>query len=218
MKELHNSRLTLSFRRKSKSFTLIELLVVMLLPALNQAREKGNAIKCVNNLKQIGIALNFYVDDNDSRMMPSYCTKTWTAWYVRLFPYIKAGSAMKDYPYNGGHVFDCPSNVAASPTPIEYGINGLTNRYAAYGKHGYGNNGVNLYKLQIPSRTAWVVDTKPSKTSYAFISASNDTDMDWRHNMQLNVLYNDFHIQSKKYTPAADAYSNIPKSIFFGIR
>ena len=214
-------------KTKYNIFTLIELLVViaiisilasMLLPALNKAREKAKAIKCVNNLKQIGVAFNFYVSDYDSRLMPSYCIKTWKAWYVRLFPYIKTNSGINDYPYNGDHVFDCPSNESTSPTPIEYGVNGLINRYGAYGRHGYGNNGVNLYKLRIPSQTAWVVDTKPSSTSYAFTSASNDTDMDWRHNRQLNVLYNDFHVQSRKYVSAADAYSDISKSIFFGIK
>ena len=91
---------------KSHRFTLIELLVViaiiailaaMLMPALQQARERGRSASCLSNSKQIGNALMMYIDANDA-VIPELSVKnaeggkvSWAAhlWNQKFVPHEK---------------------------------------------------------------------------------------------------------------------------------
>jgi prepilin-type N-terminal cleavage/methylation domain-containing protein len=66
----------ITFNKRRSGFTLIELLVVIaviavllaiLLPALRKARTLTKRVACQSNLKQIAVASNMYLDDNDGR-------------------------------------------------------------------------------------------------------------------------------------------------------
>ena len=96
-------------------FTLLELIVVitiisilasLLLPSISRARERGRKASCINNLRQIGLALEMYVADNGFRYpvaagKPSDHPEP--PIYDFLKPYLKSSNT---------NVFRCPSDRA----------------------------------------------------------------------------------------------------------
>ena len=107
-----------------KSFTLIELLVViaiiailagMLLPALNNAREKGRSSSCINNLKQFGMAAASYSSEYDDYLLPrNHCQiapgKSGTNSFLTPYTYIPTYFGIGyDTWVNGNSINGCPS-------------------------------------------------------------------------------------------------------------
>ncbi len=86
-------------RKRREAFTLIELLVVvviiavlasLLLPALARAKAQAHRIRCVSNLKQIGIATQLYVGDFDGDYPMQYIAGTMQYWPDLLVQYTSA--------------------------------------------------------------------------------------------------------------------------------
>ncbi len=88
--------------RAPSAFTLIELLVViaiiailaaLLLPALARAQVKARSISSLSNLRQLGLGLKLYHDDQDSRFpghsLPAVSGQARVRWADLLFPYMR---------------------------------------------------------------------------------------------------------------------------------
>ncbi len=159
-----------------KSFTLIELLVViaiiailaaMLLPALQQARERAHSAGCINNLKTLGTIATTYLDDNNSFWPSQHTTvtnptnekMTWAfVWPIclRKGKYLSQAPVIKNSSYGGGTWQDFPA-YRCPRIPFQYLESGTTKIWAAQTYATPGMNNTNYgpgFRMTLPSLNA----------------------------------------------------------------
>jgi prepilin-type N-terminal cleavage/methylation domain-containing protein/prepilin-type processing-associated H-X9-DG protein len=114
-----------------KGFTLIELLVVIaiiailaaiLFPVFAKVREKARQTACLSNIRQLGLALIQYVNDNDQctpSCAPAGNPNSPAGWASRILPYVGTPT-----------LYICPDDQTATTTqgrnPTSYGLNADT--------------------------------------------------------------------------------------------
>ena len=134
--------------KKSRGFTLIELLVViaiiailagMLLPALQQARERARRINCASNLKQIGTAMKLYSSSFNDKLPGGPARQGGLTSGANLtdgngwkgLEILRSNDFLTDYA-----VFVCPSSTTSAgtgTTALTYGGSGSSDATASYG-------------------------------------------------------------------------------------
>jgi hypothetical protein len=204
----------------------------MLLPALSKAREKGKAAACMNNQKNLHLAMSYYCDDYSGYLPVGSTVCPQGSWCFQLSDYLNINwQASSTEPESGPLVFWCPSSL----DQISSGAYAKTWAYPKLWLLSYGYNGYfystsapyssyrqKLAMVKNPSQVLLLDDFQyPAETNqpvpiYCRVNNGmfrydlDQTTIAWRHSGMDNVLLADGHSKAVKYTASGlSAYEYI---------
>ena len=222
-------------RRPAKGFTLIELLVViaiiailaaLLLPSLASAKARGKSTVCLNNLKQLGLAITMYAQDYNDNYPLAYVGGIWpNIWAEAVSDYIKvsAGDSTGDRAtayrcpaykpkLDGGVQVDCWAGAATGV------VGGFLCTYTYSFYMGWPGNypSMKIGQFLNPSRTALLVDGIMRNQNSVYYAAhsgminSLDNPFYNRHNLRNNLIFVDGHCETLMAGAISNAWWTAP--------
>ena len=181
-----------------KAFTLIELLVVVaiiailagiLLPAIASAKHKANQAASIGNLRQLGTAINLYLDDSNNTY-PSYCddSASNSYWFNKLNPYVGSGKIWND-PSNSKYQFNRDR--------LSYGYNMYMGWYSTLGGN-HTNPTTQVVKQQLVANSSGLILIAESDETYQYYNSLLQQkplyQIGIRYNQGADILWCDNHV------------------------